>query len=104
MSRIDRAQERLARAVARLEAARRAQTDRLAEMKEALNAEPGAGPDTGPETGGIGDLIRALEEAQRENAALVAERDAVADRVDAILGSVRRAAGIDDNERAGSGS
>ena len=99
MSRIDEARKRLARAVARLEQARRAQTDRLAEMKEALNVEPGAGPDVGD----IGDLIRALEEAQRENAALVAERDAVADRVDAILGDVRRAAGIGDNERAGSG-
>lgn len=99
MSRIDKAQERLARAVARLESARRAQTDRLAEMKEALNVEPGAGPDSGD----ISDLIRALEEAQRENAALVAERDAVADRVDAIVGSIRRAAGINDNESAGSG-
>ncbi len=99
MSRIDEARKRLARAVARLEQARHAQTDRLAEMKEALNVEPGTGPDAGD----IGDLIRALEEAQRENAALVAERDAVADQVDAILGNVRRAAGINDNERAGSG-
>ncbi len=99
MSRIDEARKRLARAVARLEQARHAQTDRLAEMKEALNVEPGAGPDAGD----IGDLIRALEEAQRENAALVAERDAMADQVDAILGNVRRAAGINDNERAGSG-
>ena len=98
MSRIDQAQERLARAVARLESARRAQTDRLAEMKETLNLEPGAGPDAGD----MSDLIHALEEAQRENAALVAERDAVADRVDAVLGRVRRAAGIDENERAGS--
>ena len=98
MSRIEKAQERLARAVARLERARNTQSERLAEMKEALNVEPGAGP----EAGDISDLIHALEEAQRENAALVAEREAVADRVDAILGSVRRAAGINDNERAGS--
>lgn len=99
MSRFDRAQKRLARAVARLENARGAQTDRLAEMKEALNMEPGAGPDAGD----FGELIRAVEEVQRENAALIAERDAVADRIEVILGSVRRAAGINDNERAGSG-
>ena len=97
MSRIDKAQERLARAVARLESARRAQTDRLAELKESLNAEPGAGQ----EAGDIGDLIRALEEAQSENAALVAERDAMADRVDAMIGRVRGMAGLNDNERTG---
>ena len=100
MSRIDQAQERLARAVARLETARRAQTDRLAEMKEALNVEPSAGPDAGD----IGDLVRALEEAQRENAALVAEREAMADRVDAIVGEMRGVAGMNDDERAGSDS
>ena len=98
MSRIDQAQERLARAVARLETARRAQSDRLAEMKDALNVEPAAGPDAGD----IGDLVRALEEAQRENAALVAEREAMADRVDAIVGEMRSVAGMNDNERAGS--
>ena len=98
MSRIDQAQERLARAVARLETARRAQSDRLAEMKEALNVEPAAGPGAGE----IGDLVRALEEAQRENAALVAEREAMADRVDAIIGEMRGVAGMNDNERAGS--
>ena len=100
MSRIDRAQKRLARAVARLESARSAQTDRLAEMKETLNVEPGAGPDAGD----ISDLIRALEEAQRENAALVTEREAMADRVDAIVGEMRSVAGMNDNERAGSDS
>lgn len=99
MTRIDKAGKRLARAVERLERARSAQTDRLAELKEAVNAEPAAGPDAGD----IGDLVRALEEAQRENAALVAERDAMADRVDAIIGKVRGVAGMNDNERAGSG-
>ncbi len=99
MPRIDKAQKRLARAVERLESARRAQTDRLAELKEALNVEPGAGPDAGD----ISDLVRALEEAQRENAALVAERDDMADRIDRIIGKVRSVAGMNDNERAGSG-
>ena len=100
MTQIDKAQKRLARAVARLERARRAQTDRLAEMKDALNVEPGAGADAGD----ISDLIRALEEAQRENAALVAEREAMADRVDAIVGEMRGIAGMNDNESAGSDS
>lgn len=99
MTRIDKARKRLARAVERLEGARRAQTDRLAELKEALNVEPGTGPDAGD----IGDLVRALEEAQRENAALVAERDAMADRVDEIIGKMRSVTGMNDNERAGSG-
>ena len=83
MSRIEEARQRLARAVARLESARHAQA--------------------GPAPGDIGDLIRALEEAQRENAALVAERDAMADRVDAIVGEIRGVAGTNDNDRAGSG-
>ncbi|MCY4395088.1 MAG: hypothetical protein OXC10_08145 [Rhodospirillaceae bacterium] len=99
MTRIDKARKRLARAVERLEGARRAQSGRLAELKEALTAAQGAGPDAGD----IGDLVQALEEAQRENAALVAERDAMADRVDAIIGKVRSVAGMNDNERAGSG-
>ena len=99
MPKIDKAQDRLARAVARLEDARRAQTDRLARLKEALNVESGVGPDAGD----MSDLVRALEEAQRENAALVAERDDMADRIDRIIGEVRSVAGMNDNERAGSG-
>ena len=99
MPKIDKAQERLARAVARLEDARRAQTDRLAQLKEALNVESRAGPDAGD----MSDLVRALEEAQRENAALVAERDDMADRIDRLIGKVRSVAGMNDNERAGSG-
>ena len=99
MPRIDKAQKRLARAVERLESARRAQTDRLAQLKEALNVESGAGPDAGD----MSDLVRALEEAQRENAALVAERDDMADRIDRLIGKVRSVAGMNDNERAGSG-
>ncbi len=95
MTRIDKARKRLVRAVERLEGARRAQADRLVELKEALKVEPDAGD--------IGDLVRALDEAQRENTALVAERDAMADRVDAIIGKVRSVAGTNDNERAGSG-
>ncbi len=97
MSRIEEARQRLARAVARLESARHAQAGRLAGMKDALDAQAGPAP------GDIGDLIRALEEAQRENAALVAERDAMADRVDAIVGEIRGVAGTNDNDRAGSG-
>ena len=97
MPQIDKAQERLTRAVARLEDARRAQTDRLAQLKESLNVE------SGPDAGDMSDLVRALEEAQRENAALVAERDDMADRIDRIIGKVRSVAGMNDNERAGSG-
>ena len=51
----------------------------------------------------MSDLVRALEEAQRENAALVAERDDMADRIDRLIGKVRSVAGMNDNERAGSG-
>jgi len=87
MSRIEQAQERLERAIARLERARRAQTDRLAQLKDAR----GAGPDAAE----MNNLIRALDEAQRENAALVAEREAMADRVDTIIDRLRTVAGME---------
>lgn len=87
MSRIDQAQERLERAVARLERARRAQTDRLSQMKDARSA--------GPDAAEMNNLVRALDEAQRENAALVAERESMADRVDTIIGRLKTVAGLD---------
>ena len=87
MSQIEEAQDRLERAVARLEHARRAQSDRIAEIKKASSEAPNADE--------VNGLIRALDEAQRENAALVAEREAMADRVDAIIGRLRSVAGME---------
>lgn len=87
MSRIDEAQHRLNQAIARLEQARSAQIGRIAELKEARSA--------GPDATEMNALVQALDEAQRENAALVAEREAMADRVDTIVGRLKSVAGLD---------
>lgn len=87
MSRIDEAQQRLKRAIARLEDARNAQIGRIAELKDARSA--------GPDPSEVNTLVQALDEAQRENAALVAEREAMADRVDTIVGRLKSVAGLD---------
>jgi len=87
MSRIDEAQHRLNQAIARLEQARSAQIGRIAELKEARSA--------GPDPAEMNALVQALDEAQRENAALVAEREAMADRVDTIVGRLKSVAGLD---------
>jgi len=93
MSRIDEAQERLKHAIARLERARSAQIDRISELKDARSA--------GPDATEINTLVQALDEAQRENAALVAEREAMADRVDTIVGRLKSVAGLEAASDAG---
>jgi len=87
MSQIHEAQQRLKQAIARLEQARNAQIGRIAELKDARSA--------GPDATEMNALVQALDEAQRENAALVAEREAMADRVDAIVGRLKSVAGVD---------
>lgn len=93
MSRIDEAQQRLKQAIARLEAARNTQVGRIAELRDARSA--------GPDPAEVNALVQALDEAQRENAALVAEREAMADRVDTIVGRLKSVAGMEaDRESA----
>ena len=87
MSRIHEAQERLERAVARLERARGTQSDRIAQLKDTRSA--------GPDAAETNNLVRALDEAQRENAALVAEREAMAERVDSIVDRLRTVASME---------
>jgi len=87
MATLQDVRDRLERAVGRLETAQRAYRERqetkLAEAQiEAMRAGDGAGPD-------FEDLVKALEDTQKHNQALVAEREAMADQVDAVIGRLR---------------
>lgn len=99
MASLQDVRDRLERAVGRLEGAQRAYRDRqdarLAEAQaEALRA--GAGPE-------VDDLVRALEETRTRNQALVDERAALADRIDAVIGRLRAVLAAGEPE-AGSGA
>jgi len=87
MSRIKKAQERLERAITRLERSQRDQTNEMIRLKEAHSASP--------DPAEIDKLGRALDEAKRKNAALVAERETMADRMDTIIDRLRALDGMD---------
>ncbi len=90
MSRIRKAQERLERAVTRLERSQRGQTDAMVRLKEAHDASP--------DPAEIDRLGRALDEAKRKNAALIAERETMADHMDTIIDRLRAVADMDSAE------
>ncbi|MCY4192323.1 MAG: hypothetical protein OXD42_13550 [Rhodospirillaceae bacterium] len=90
MSRIKKARERLERAVTRLERSQRGQNDEIVRLKEAHNASP--------DPAEIDRLGRALDETKRKNAALTAEREAIADRMDITIDRLRAVAGMDSAE------
>lgn len=100
MATLQDVRDRLERAVGRLETAQRTYKERqqakLAEVqREALTAgAAGSGPD-------VEDLVKALEETQAHNQALVAEREALADQVDAVIGRLRTLLQSDTNDGFG---
>lgn len=104
MATLQDVRDRLERAVGRLEAAQKAYKDRwdakLADVqREALAAGASGGADgAGPDVEG---LIKALEETQQQNQALVDEREALADQVDAVIGRLRAVLTEGDDGAAG---
>jgi hypothetical protein len=111
MATLQDVRDRLERAVGRLESAQEAYKARhdakLAELRrEALAAgETAAGTGSvgpgGADPGSAGgpemdDLLKALEETQAHNQALVDEREALADQIDTVIGRLRAALSPDD--------
>jgi hypothetical protein len=78
MAGLQDAQARLAKAVARLETALFERENRLAARDAVAEAERARGPN-------IEELVQALDGAQKENAALIAEREAMARQLDTLI-------------------
>lgn len=94
MATLQDVRDRLERAVGRLETAQRGYKDRqqarLAEaQREALTAGAAGAAGAAGSGPAVEDLVKALEETQAHNQALVEEREALANRIDAVIGRLR---------------
>jgi FtsZ-binding cell division protein ZapB len=86
MATLQDVRDRLERAVGRLEAAQKAYKDRWDAKLADVQREA---------------LVKALEETQQQNQALVDEREALADQVDAVIGRLRAVLTEGDDGAAG---